>query len=192
MTKEEIIAEAEKIQGWMSHEELGCLYDLAKECLEKESLAVEIGSWKGRSAYVLGHACREKGARLICIDTFCGCDSQRELYQESMKVGIEKFIEENIAKNTAGLPINFIAGNSIDVYKDIADGALAFCFIDGDHYNPGVKLDLDNYWPKVKAGGIFAGHDYSNEFPDVVSEVSQKFPDIIQKEIKNTIWLIRK
>jgi predicted O-methyltransferase YrrM len=192
MTKEEIINEAEKIQGWMSHEELGLLYDLAKEVLEKDSLAVEVGSWKGRSAYVIGHACKEKGAKLICIDTFCGCESQKFLYEESMKKGIEKFIDDNIAKNMAGLPVDFVVGNSIDIQECIVNGSLSFCFIDGDHFNPGVKQDLDNFWPKVKMGGIFAGHDYSNEFAEVVKEVNTKFPDIIRREIKFTIWLVRK
>ena len=192
MTKEEIINEAEKIQGWMSRGELGLLYDLTKEVVEKDGLAVEVGSWKGRSAYVIGQACQEKGARLICIDTFCGCETQKFLYEESMKVGIEKFIEDNIKKNLTGLPVDFVAGDSIEVYEHFADGSISFCFIDGDHYNPVVKQDLDNFFPKVRKGGIFAGHDFSRDFPDVVSEVIVKFPDLIQREIKYSIWLIRK
>lgn len=192
MDRREIIAVAEKIQGWMSPEELGLIFDLGMEVLEKDSLAVEVGSWKGRTAYVLGHACKEKGARLICIDTFSGCANQKKLYDEAMKVGVKKFIEENIAKNMAGLPVNFVVGDSTEVHKHIADEALSFCYIDGDHFNPVVKQDLDNYWPKVKNGGIFAGHDYSWQFPDVVKEVNAKFPDIIQREVKYTTWLIRK
>jgi len=192
MTKEEIITEAEKIQGWMSKDELGLLYDLSREVLKKDDLAVEVGSWKGRSAYVIGHVCKEKEASLICIDTFCGCETQKFLYEEAMKVGVKKFIAENIAKNTAGLPVNFVSGDSTEVYKNFEDGSITFCFIDGDHFNPVVKQDLDNFWPKVKKGGIFAGHDFSRDFPDVVSEVTAKFPDIIQREIKYSIWLIRK
>jgi len=192
MTKEEIINEAEKIQGWMSKDELGLLYDLSREVLEKDDLAVEVGSWKGRSAYVIGQVCKEKEASLICIDTFCGCETQKFLYEEAMLTGIEKFIAENIAKNTAGLPVNFVSGDSTEVYQNFEDGSISFCFIDGDHFNPVIKQDLDNFWPKVKKGGIFAGHDFSRDFPDVVSEVTAKFPDIIQREIKYSIWLIRK
>jgi hypothetical protein len=32
-------------------------------------------------------------------------------------------------------------------------------FIDGDHSYEGVKKDLNNYYSKVKTGGIFSGHD---------------------------------
>ena len=33
-------------------------------------------------------------------------------------------------------------------------------FIDGDHSYEGALKDIANYYPKVKSGGIFAGHDY--------------------------------
>ncbi len=34
-----------------------------------------------------------------------------------------------------------------------------FIYIDGDHTYEQVKKDMDNYWKKVKKGGILAGHD---------------------------------
>ena len=192
MSKEEIIKNADKIQGWMTLEELGVLYDLACEVLKKDSLAVEVGSWKGRSAYVLGNVCKNAGSKLICIDTFSGCESQKDLYDETASVGVEKFMSENIIENLKGLPVTYFIGSSVDVHNKIDDGSATFVFIDGDHFNPVVKQDLDNFWPKVKSGGIFSGHDHSETFPDVIKEVNFKFPDIIQREIKYSIWLIRK
>ena len=35
-----------------------------------------------------------------------------------------------------------------------------FVYIDGDHSERQVYKDLVNYYPKVKNGGIFGGHDY--------------------------------
>jgi len=35
-----------------------------------------------------------------------------------------------------------------------------FVWIDGDHTSSQIKLDIQNYYPKVKSGGIFGGHDY--------------------------------
>lgn len=191
MTREEIINGAMKIHGWMSHDELGLLYDLSQEVLKKDGLAVEVGSWKGRSSYVIGNVCKEKGAKLICIDTFNGCESQKELFDEVRIVGINNFMDLNIRKNLAGLPVDYIIGNSTEVYTQIGDNSASFVFIDGDHFNPVVKQDLDNFFPKVKKGGIFAGHDHISGFPDVVKEVNHKFPNIVEREIKNDIWLIR-
>lgn len=33
-------------------------------------------------------------------------------------------------------------------------------FIDGDHSKKGVTRDIEAWWPRVKPGGILAGHDY--------------------------------
>lgn len=38
---------------------------------------------------------------------------------------------------------------------------LDFSYIDGDHTYPVVRTDMDLYYPKVKSGGLFAGHDYN-------------------------------
>jgi hypothetical protein len=40
------------------------------------------------------------------------------------------------------------------------DDVLDFVYLDGDHELPGFQNDLDLWWPKVKPGGILAGHDF--------------------------------
>jgi hypothetical protein len=40
-----------------------------------------------------------------------------------------------------------------------------FVYIDGDHTSSQIKKDLINYYPKVKMGGIFGGHDYHRVMP---------------------------
>ena len=42
----------------------------------------------------------------------------------------------------------------------IPNASLDFVYLDARHDYKGVTLDLEAYWPKVKDGGIFAGHDY--------------------------------
>lgn len=42
----------------------------------------------------------------------------------------------------------------------IADGSLDFVFIDGNHQYEAVKQDVGDWAPKVRPGGIVAGHDY--------------------------------
>jgi len=43
---------------------------------------------------------------------------------------------------------------------DIPDESLDFVYIDGDHTFDFVMRDLINWAPKVKMGGVIAGHDY--------------------------------
>mgnify|MGYP006286229415 CR=1 FL=1 len=49
---------------------------------------------------------------------------------------------------------------SDDAVPLFADNSLDFIFIDGLHEYDQVLKDCRNYWPKIKSGGIFSGHDY--------------------------------
>lgn len=42
----------------------------------------------------------------------------------------------------------------------IRNGSLDFVYIDGNHMSPYIDEDLDRWFPKVRSGGIFGGHDY--------------------------------
>ncbi len=47
---------------------------------------------------------------------------------------------------------------SVDAAREI--GTVDFAYIDGDHSYEGVKTDIATWWPKVRRGGVLAGHDY--------------------------------
>jgi hypothetical protein len=49
---------------------------------------------------------------------------------------------------------------SFDAVKDFPDEYFDLIFIDADHTYPGISRDLVDWWPKVKKGGVFCGHDY--------------------------------
>jgi len=55
---------------------------------------------------------------------------------------------------------------SSDAAPKFKDGQLDFVFIDGNHSYDAVKQDLELWWPKVKVGGMFSGHDYENKLTD--------------------------
>lgn len=44
------------------------------------------------------------------------------------------------------------------------DNSLDYIYIDGNHDYDHVKQDLKLWWPKLKAGGLLAGHDYLLDF----------------------------
>jgi hypothetical protein len=49
----------------------------------------------------------------------------------------------------------------------IPDGHLDFVYLDARHDFVGVVDDIQAWWPKVKVGGAFAGHDFvDGEFPE--------------------------
>lgn len=63
--------------------------------------------------------------------------------------------------NMAAYPdkIEVVQENSKDAQQRITDESLDFIFIDGDHSYEAALFDMTTYWPKVKKGGLFAGHD---------------------------------
>jgi len=53
-----------------------------------------------------------------------------------------------------------IRATSVEAAKKILDGVLMMVFIDGDHTEIAVAQDLRAWWPKLRSGGLFCGHDY--------------------------------
>jgi hypothetical protein len=56
--------------------------------------------------------------------------------------------------------IVLIRDYSTNAAARIQDHELDWAYLDGDHSYAGVVADINAYWPKVKPGGILAGHDY--------------------------------
>jgi len=60
-------------------------------------------------------------------------------------------------------------GEKVEIIKDFSLNCLSsipddldFVYIDGSHFYKNVKLDIKNYWSKIKKGGILSGHDFNS------------------------------
>lgn len=49
---------------------------------------------------------------------------------------------------------------SLEAAKEFPDESLSFVYIDGDHSRESVEADIAAWYPKVRSGGIFCGHDF--------------------------------
>lgn len=54
----------------------------------------------------------------------------------------------------------FVYKFSEDAAKDFADESLDFVYIDGNHEFDFPYRDIKAWWPKIRKGGILAGHDF--------------------------------
>lgn len=52
----------------------------------------------------------------------------------------------------------------------VPDDSLDFVYIDARHDRKGVLEDMVAYWPKLRLGGVFAGHDYTEQKEPTVEE----------------------
>ena len=91
--------------------------------------------------------------------------------------------------------IRFVQGYSDEVARQFADESFELVFIDADHTEEWVSRDLVAWAPKVKRGGILAGHDYdSRNWPGVKIAVDRFFashPHPVRIEA-NKVWWTRK
>jgi predicted O-methyltransferase YrrM len=83
-----------------------------------------------------------------------------------------------------------------DAAKEIVED-LDFVYIDGNHAYDFVKQDINNYWPKLKSGGILGGHDFYNGFcrehDGVVKAVSEfSVQNCLSLQVELPDWWIRK
>jgi hypothetical protein len=53
-----------------------------------------------------------------------------------------------------------LAGTTLEVVDEVADGELDLVYIDGDHTLRGITVDLARWYPKVKMGGFLGGDDF--------------------------------
>ena len=59
--------------------------------------------------------------------------------------------------------INFIRLTSLEAVNEFDENSLDFAYLDGRHDYYNVMMDMMAWWPKVKKGGIMAGHDFDSE-----------------------------
>lgn len=70
-----------------------------------------------------------------------------------------------------------------------------FVFIDADHSEESVYQDMNLWWPHVKYGGIFCGHDFGkDDIPGVTVAVERWFRerDLSFDVAEGNIWLVVK
>lgn len=163
----------------MSHTDKDAMVTLAK-LIPENGIAVEIGSRIGGSAkIILNHA--QKSIQLYCIDSeWTQTDSSNTIIDDYAMEPLRKSHPEilnfdstydytkhllkdynNVTLMPGWSPYDFQEWNTL----------VDFVFEDSSHVNPQLKENLDFWWSKLKYGGIMAGHDYSNSWPDVVKEV---------------------
>lgn len=142
------------VEGWCDFRDL---YTAIARKLKDGDTFVEVGSWKGQSIIHLAQRLQDQ-AKLInvhAVDTFEGDEDTglADVYAE---------FQANI-KNAGCRGINHWQLPSLMASKAFANASLAGVFIDAAHDYDSVLADLKAWEPKVKEGGIIAGHDIDAE-----------------------------
>src|SRR5205823_2061452 len=82
---------------------------------------------------------------------------------------------ENMHRGEVADLVHPVQMSSTQAAQTFPDNFFDFIFLDAAHDYASVQEDLRAWWPKLKAGGLFAGHDYSPVWPGVWRAVSEFF-----------------
>ena len=183
-------------EDWMDFQEL---YSEMVNYFPDNSHFVEVGSWKGRSASYMSVEIlnSKKRIQFDCVDTWLGSvehtDPNSLFFVEEL-INDKDWLYYQFLNNTRPVCdiINTVRSSSLDSVNLYENRSLDFVFIDASHEYDDVKKDILAWYPKIKKGGIIAGHDFTT-FEGVRQAVDEL---IINKGmnyvLKNSYWIHKK
>ncbi len=180
------------IDGWCDYEDI---YREAITRAEDGAVFVEIGAFKGKSGVFAGVEILNSGKKITLnlVDHFKGNAEHLDPaspWHEAELAQNPEYLFEVCTKNLEPVKdaVTIIRKTSVQAAKQFKANSLDFVFIDGSHDTDSVCSDIDAWLPKVKAGGIIAGHDYKSH-REVQIAVNSKLPEVHKR---GASWLFYK
>jgi hypothetical protein len=174
----------EDVPGW-----IGCAEDIYKiiiDKLEDGDSIVEIGTFFGQSTIFMASLIKQSGKRIKfdTIDSLWQIDADvrrgdhpKSFYEyrfskELTNIPIDELIKAHYRLCGVEEYINLMIGDSRWLWKWYDEESLKFVYIDGDHNYDIVKLDMNNWWSRVKVGGYMGGDDI-DAYPSVLKAMNE-------------------
>lgn len=173
------------LQGWGGHPEFfGPMVRAAKP-----RLAVEVGTWKGRSAKAIAEALELPDARLLCVDVWQGApemwvdksDKKRygalrlkngfpQLYYQFASNVVELGLQDRIVP----LPQPSTGAASIlKTFNERFGLQVDFAYIDASHEYVDVVQDIELYKGLLSETGVICGDDFCPRWSGVMRAVKE-------------------
>ncbi|MGC6475661.1 MAG: class I SAM-dependent methyltransferase [Parvibaculales bacterium] len=162
----ELPLDIESVKGFLDPEEGAALYDHLS-ALELGGLAVEIGSYCGKSTVYLGAACQQSGRLLMAVDHHYGSEENQpgEGYfdpdlADSATGGMSSLghFRDTLRRAKLEDTVVPVVAPSILAAQLITQN-LAFVFIDGGHSMQAAFNDYRLWSGKIAPHGLLAIHD---------------------------------
>jgi len=159
----------------MKHHTASLIKLINLELPVRRVVGVEVGVWGGDNASHLLKRCR-KIKQLYLVDNY----RPSELLEGSCLQDAEDAAAEALKKTRRDQDRRtLLVQHSVQASRMFPDGFFDFVFIDADHHYEAVVADLRAWWPKVRPGGWFGGHDYRSRLdrkgPHGVSKAVDEF-----------------
>ncbi len=121
-------------------------------------VGAEVGVFRGNFSRILldGY----DFGRFYCIDSWRHLSGQRDISNTSDEIHEQNYEAALRLLSPHLYHVTILRALSSEAAARFSDESLDFVYIDADHSYRGCREDLRAFYPKVKPGGIFAGHDY--------------------------------
>lgn len=167
--------------GWFNFP--GFYNDMVKRIPEFGKF-IEVGVYEGKSFshFIVEAVNMQKPIDCIAVDAFPW-----------------EGLEEKFISNMRPLKnyYRYVKGDSSETSAMFNQHSIDLVFIDANHTYEFVKRDIEAWTPKIKKGGILAGHDYGNDgyrpYQGVYDAVNELFPGIVDEQymISDDVWMIQ-
>lgn len=122
-------------------------------------VGVEVGTDRGTFAdLLLGTA--KLVYKLYCVDPY-------RSYAEMSYPRLPDLLIATHRLSVYGDRPQFLQMSSKRAAEFLSNVELDFVYIDGAHDRQSVAEDLDLWWPRLREGGLFSGHDFDDEHHEV-------------------------
>lgn len=136
---------------------------VAQSCLT--GCGAEVGVALGATSEALLRRC--PNLRLTMVDSWQAYDSEHPYFRSGDGCARLTEAEQQRRADLARRRTEFASERRVILRADstagaehVADETLDFVFLDADHTYAAVRRDLRAWWPKLRRGGLFCGHDY--------------------------------
>ena len=158
---------------------------------------VEVGVWEGEMSSQLLKVC--PNMQLTMVDSYVPYDDP--------KLGIRPLDNMHDALRAAAEATAFAADRrtmlictSARASLMVPDGSQDYVYLDACHKYEFVKQDLQFWYPKVRSGGVFGGHDYDGRgdrrgwfgVKKAVDEWCKETDHTVTKASGNVWWVVKK
>jgi hypothetical protein len=146
--------------NWHSLDRKYTLRELLKLCVHLDGDAVECGTYKGTSAFLICKAYLKSCRRVHLFDSFEGLPAPQDLDGHYWTKG-DLSTSERAARDTLSGFDNYVIykGWIPDRFADIADLSFSFAHIDVDLYQP-TLASLEFLYPRMVPGGLILFDDH--------------------------------
>lgn len=169
---------ADRISGWFTDGDFGFYREMVATAPATGHF-VEVGSWKGRSSAFMAVEIANSGKniRFDCVDTWQGSVEHKLGGEFEDSDCVNGQLRQRFDQNMRPVDGRYraVEMTSLAASQLYDEQSLDLVFLDAAHDLENVRADITAWLPKIKKGGVIAGHDWHH--PPIQQAVHETLGD---------------